>query len=107
MLITTAPYGNTNINGEIYEIVSDRTVNEDGDEVGEQQIQGVTLIDVKEYNPSSFMWEDGTNTNINILNTSIILKNNGILKASDLKKGDRVRVLKTEDNEDGYIIFVE
>ena len=107
MLITTAPYGNTNIKGEIYEIVSDRTVNEDGEEVGEQQIHGVTLIDVKEYNPSSFMWEDGTNTNINILNTSIILKNNGILKASDLKKGDRVRVLKTEDNEDGYIIFVE
>ncbi len=107
VLITTAPYGNTNIKGEIYEIVSDRTVNEDGEEVGEQQIHGVTLIDVKEYNPSSFMWEDGTNTNINILNTSIILKNNGILKASDLKKGDRVRVLKTEDNEDGYIIFVE
>jgi len=109
VLITTAPYGNVNVKGEIYQIVADRTVNEEGEELGVQQVHGFTLIDAKEYNPSTFMWEDTKDRiiNINILNNSIILKNNTVAKASDLKTGDRVRVLKREDSEEGYIIFAE
>ena len=109
MLINTAPYGDANIKGEIYEIMADNAVNEDGEEIGEGQPNAFTLINVKAYNTSSLKWEDEENININILNNSIILKNNDIGKPSDLKEGDRVRVLKSEDtnNEDGYIIFVE
>lgn len=109
VLITTAPYGNVNVKGEIYEITADRTVNEEGEELGVQQVHGFTLIDAKEYNPSKFMWEDTEEKiiNINILNNSVILKNETVAKASDLKAGDMVRVLKREDSEDGYIIFVE
>lgn len=125
VLITTAPYGNANIKGEIYKIMADNTINEDGEDiesgegVQEKQPYGFTLIDVKIYNPSSFMWENGEDIDINILNTSIILKNNDIGKPSDLKEGDRIRVIKGEEkknedkdneekkNEDGYIIFIE
>ena len=59
-------YGNVNVKGEIYQIVADRTVNEEGEELGVQQVHGFTLIDAKEYNPSTFMWEDTKDRIINI-----------------------------------------
>ncbi|MDQ2084969.1 S-layer homology domain-containing protein [Herbivorax sp. ANBcel31] len=109
VLITTAPYGNKNIRGEIYDIMAENAVNEEGEELEPQDPHGFMLIDVKEYDSSSFMWEDEENTTLNILDTSIILKDNSIAQPSDLKKGDRVRVIKSEgnDSEDAYIILVE
>jgi len=55
------------------------------------------------------MWVDGKDMDINLLKNSIILKDNKIIKPSELKKGDSVRLIKKDDEQagDAYIIFVE
>ncbi|OPZ84117.1 MAG: hypothetical protein BWY74_04292 [Firmicutes bacterium ADurb.Bin419] len=97
VLVNTAPYGTVFAKGEIYEMT------------GEDKLSGLTLIDAKIYNSTTFKWEGSETMNLGILTNSIILKENRIAKPSDLEKGDKVRVIKKDDSDDGdaYIIFVE
>lgn len=107
VLINTAPYGNINAKGEIYEISGGNT--QDTEATGKEEPTGFKLLNAKIYDPAVHMWVDSEEMSLNILENSIILKNNSIVKPSGLKKGDRVRVVKKESNEtgDAYIIFVE
>jgi hypothetical protein len=55
------------------------------------------------------MWEKSKDMRLNILQNSIILKDNMIVQARDIAKGDKVRLIKKDESEtgDAYIIFIE
>lgn len=100
------PYTTEGLKGEIYEL-------------------GDNLINIKDtivYDREDSTWKDLSYTNsyaeINLLNNSIILKNNKIISQDELQEGDKIRVLTTEflidklkleDARDvqGYVILVE
>jgi hypothetical protein len=97
VLVNTAPYGNVSVKGEIYEINA------------EDESTEFVLYNTKVYNPSTHMWEKSKDMRLNILQNSIILKDNMIVQARDIAKGDKVRLIKKDESEtgDAYIIFIE
>lgn len=99
-LISTVPYGNIKVKGEVYEIIGGN---------GEQGPAGIKLVNTKTYNNSDYIWEDSKDMSLNILANSIILKSNRIVKPSELEKGDNVRIIKKDTGitGDAYIIFAE
>ncbi|MFZ5989958.1 MAG: S-layer homology domain-containing protein [Bacillota bacterium] len=107
VLINTVPYGNVNAKGEIYDISGGNPT--EGEGAQNKEPTGFKLLNAKIYDAAAHIWVDSKDMTLNILKNSIILKNNSIAKPSDLKKGDKVRVIKKESNEtgDAYIIFVE
>ncbi|HOM02228.1 MAG TPA: S-layer homology domain-containing protein [Acetivibrio sp.] len=108
VLISTAPYGNINVKGVIYEIASENSENSETAQ-GQQEPEGFILHNSKVYDSQSHMWKDSKDLEINLLKNSIIVKNNKILKPSELKKGDSIRLIKKDGDQtgDAYIIFVE
>ncbi|ACL74675.1 S-layer homology domain-containing protein [Ruminiclostridium cellulolyticum] len=104
--ISTAPFGNFNIQGIVSNTVGG-TVAEDGTVI--QEPQSIILKNCRYYNTSAHLWVSKGDSNFNILTNSLILKNNKKINPSDLKKGDSIRVLK-KDNAvigDAYIVIVE
>ncbi len=93
VLVSTAPYGISNIKGTVY--ATDGTK--------------LDLRNVQTYNTTTDMWVGGVNASINVLKNSIVIKNSKIISAADIKNGVALRVLKkdTSTSGDGYIIFVE
>ncbi len=93
ILVSTAPFGTHHIKGTVY--ATDGTL--------------LNLRNVQSYNPGTYMWVNGANTTINILENSIIIRNNKVINAADIEKGAAVRVLKKDatSGNDGYILFVE
>lgn len=80
----------------------------------------ISLKDVKSYKRSKDIYEDISNSdktiNLNILQNSVIIKNNSIIELDELSVSDRLKVMtydnpkdkkKTGSDIDGYIIFVE
>ncbi|RXE58910.1 S-layer homology domain-containing protein [Acetivibrio mesophilus] len=108
VLISTAPYGNINAKGEIYEIMGENADDSTAEE-GQKEPDGFILRKAKVYDVQSHTWKDIKDLEITLLKNSIILKNNSILKPSELRKGDNIRIIKKDSNEtaDAYIIFVE
>ncbi|WP_265446522.1 S-layer homology domain-containing protein [Acetivibrio straminisolvens] len=108
VLISTAPYGDINAKGKIYEIVSENEGDSEAVE-GQQEPQGFKLQNAKVYDSQLHMWIDSKELEITLLKNSIILKNNSIVKPSELKKGDSIRLIKKDGNRtgDAYIIFVD
>lgn len=106
VMISTAPYGSSIVKGDIYQITGGST-GEDGKVTGEPT--GFSIRNTKVYSLSEHKWVDSKVVNLSILKNSIILKDGRTVKASDLKKGDRVRIVKKEEDdiEDAYIIIVE
>jgi len=103
--ISTAPYGTSNITGEIYQIAGG-TIGEEGTII-EEPTQ-IALWQTKVYDTDDYMWKEAEDMSLNIMKNTVILKNNQIIKPSELKKGDRIRVIKKDDDEssDAYIIIV-
>lgn len=93
VLVSTAPYGISNIKGTVY--ATDGSMLE--------------LHKVQSYNPSTYTWTNIADASIDILKSSVIVKNSKIISAADIKNGDSVRILKkdTGTTGDGYILFVE
>jgi hypothetical protein len=100
------PYATEGVVGEIY-------ANADGK---------LSLKDVLVYDSATKLWEELSLTNsyaqVEMLNNTVIMKNNEVISQDDLEFGDQVRVLvtvdlseqlKLEDNRlvTGYVIFVE
>ncbi|HHV98319.1 MAG TPA: S-layer homology domain-containing protein [Clostridiaceae bacterium] len=106
MVISTAPYGIYNAVGDLYEI-NGGTVGEDGTVIvqpNELKLRNAMIFDTSQYS-----WASSNDMTVNLLNNTIILKNNRMIKASDLKKGDRLRIVKSESTAtgDAYIVIVE
>jgi len=61
------------------------------------------------FDTSKYSWTISNDLTVNLLNNTIILKNNKLIKPSDLRKGDRLRIIKSENTEtgDAYIVMVE
>jgi hypothetical protein len=105
VLVSTAPYGYFIAIGEVYEYL------ENGDGQGDQG-NGRPVLKIcnsKIYSPSDYLWVNKGDMQINILKNTVIIKGDKIINASDLKKGDRVRVIKKDESVtgDGYVIIVE
>jgi hypothetical protein len=105
-LISTAPYGAVNIRGEIYKTTGG-PLGEEG--IEQEETQGLVLRNARVLNPNSYLWTGEQDMSLGILENSVVLKDNRIASPSDLKKGDKVRIIKSESNDSGdaYIIIVE
>lgn len=105
-LISTVSYGVYSIKGEIQDIAG---LNIGSGGAVLQQPTGFTIKNTSTYDNDNFKWVDSTDMTLNILVNSIILKNNKIAKPSDLKKGDKVRVIRKDGaaTGDAYIVMVE
>ncbi|WP_114297005.1 S-layer homology domain-containing protein [Anaerobacterium chartisolvens] len=106
LLVTTAPYGTVNARGRIYSI--------SGGDTGAggtiiSQPTDIKLTEAKVYGASRHMWLDSKDMELKILPGSIILKDKKVAKPSELKNGDKIRVIKRDSTTTGeaYIIIVE
>ncbi len=99
LVISTAPYGNQFSSGEIYQLIFDDS----------RQITGFMLMDTANYDIEKYEWNSSTDLEVNLLSNSILIKNDEIIKPSDLMVGDRIGILKkdTSDTEDAYIVIVD
>lgn len=106
VVVSTAPFGSKNIRGIIYKIDGGE-IEEEGTLAGEPD--KISIRDVKNYGINESFWIDGNNATIDLLKNSVILKDNSIIKPSDLRKGDHIRVLKPygDDSMEGCIVIVE
>jgi hypothetical protein len=97
VMVSTAPYGTISAKGKITEIT------------GDIKPTGFTMSGAKIYDSNKKLWVDKKDITLNILENSIVLKENRIVKPSELEKGDKVRVIKKDESltGDAYIIFVE
>ncbi len=104
--ISTAPYGNTNITG-VFISATGANYDDDGNLVS--QPTGIELRNVRYYNTSTKLYVNMADSKFNLLTNSIIIKNNKRISPSELKKGDKVRVLKKDTSAagDAYIVIVE
>jgi ribosomal protein L21E len=104
--ISTAPYGNVNISGDVIS-TSGGTIDEDGTQL--TQPNTVKIRNCKYYNATTHLWVSMNDSSLNLLVNSLILKNNQKINPSDLKKGDKIRVLKKDTAliGDAYIVIVE
>lgn len=104
--ISTAPYGNYNVAGEVVS-TSGETIGEDGSLL--TQPTGIALRNCKYYDTTKFLWVNMKDSKYNLLTNSLIIKNNKRINPSELKKGDKIRVLKkdTTTTGDAYIVIVE
>lgn len=105
-LISTVSYGVYNVRGEIQDITG-MTIGSAGTVL--QEPTGFTIRNTTTYDLDNYNWADSADMTLNILKNSIILKNNKIAKPSDLKKGDKVRVIRKDGSAtgDAYIVMVE
>ena len=105
-LISTVSYGVYNVQGVINNITG-MTIGSTGAVL--QEPTGFSIQNTSTYDLDNFVWVDSNDMTLNILKNSIILKNNKIAKPSDLKKGDKVRVIRKDGSAtgDAYIIMVE
>jgi len=100
------PYAKEGVTGEVYDVAGGQ----------------IFIKDVMVYSSATSLWDDLSYTNsyaqVNLLENSIIIKNNEIIGADLLEVGDQIRVLTTEDLQEkllltdtrdvnGYIILVE
>lgn len=106
VLISTVPYGIYNVRGLVYDITGG-TTGEEGTVT--QEPTGLKLRDAKAYDLATYTWTGIGETTLTLLQNSIILKDGIIVKPSELKKGDRLRVIKKDATTQGeaYIIIVE
>ncbi|PKM52611.1 MAG: hypothetical protein CVV02_00300 [Firmicutes bacterium HGW-Firmicutes-7] len=100
------PYATEGVKGQIYEV-------EDG---------SIMIKDALVYSSTTNKWSNLSLKNnyaeINTFINSVIIKNNKVIEVDDLKIGDNIKIMTTEDlskkllltserDVDGYIIFVE
>ncbi len=104
--ISTAPYGNVNISGEIA-TTSGAAIDVGGGVPAEPT--AISLRNCRYYNTSTHLWVNMGDSSFNLLVNSLVLKNNQRVSPSTLKKGDKVRVLKKDNavTGDAYIVIVE
>lgn len=106
LLISTAPYGSVAFKGTVLS-TSGVTTGEDGDILTEPT--SVELRLAKIYDTTDFVWDDVDDMELSILPNTIILKGGKPAAASDIRKGDTLRIFKrgTDTTGDAYIIFIE
>ncbi len=118
LLISTAPYGAFNARGEVFTLGADTQSNTGGDdqssdESGEQEGEAgptkIRLTNATVYDSSSGLWTTKGMMELNILPNTIIIRDNELVSADSIEKGDTVRVLKKDDTASGdaYLILIQ
>jgi hypothetical protein len=104
--ISTASFGNYQISGDVLSMVG-ATYADDGSLA--TQPTSVSLRNCKYYNASSHLWVTMGDSTYNLLNNSLIIKNNQIIKPSEIKKGDKLKIFRNniDTSGDAYIVIVE
>jgi hypothetical protein len=93
VLVSTAPYGISNIKGAVY-TADDKELK---------------LRNVQVYDPAAYTWSGSAEATVGLLENSIVIRNGAVISTADIRKGDSVRVIKKDTTSagDAYIIFVE
>ena len=104
--ISTAPYGAYNVQGEVSEMTGG-TIGEEGTVLEEPT--GLSVRNAMLYDMTLNIWVQSKDMVLNILKNSIVIKDNKIVKPSDLRKYDHIRAIKKENTNSGdaFIIIVE
>ncbi len=104
--ISTAPYGNVNVTGELI-TASGGTYDTEGNLL--TQPTTLELRNCRYYNPSTNLYVNIADSKFSLLTNSLIIKNNVRINPSELKKGDKLRILKKDNaaTGDAYIVIVE
>jgi hypothetical protein len=104
--ISTAPFGSFNISGTVKGTSGGET-GDDGSVI--VQPDNIDLRGCKYYNAASHMWVNMNDSSFDILENTLVIKNNQRINQSELKKGDKVKVLKKDNTATGeaYIIIIE
>ena len=104
--ISTASFGNYQISADVLSMVG-ATYADDGSLLTEPT--SVSLRNCKYYNASAHLWITMGDSTYNLLNNSLIIKNNQIIKPSDIKKGDKLKILRNnlDTSGDAYVVIVE
>jgi hypothetical protein len=107
LLISTAPYGSYNARGTVYSVQGAEIGEEEGTLL--QEPDEILLRNVTAYNSASYLWQDVSNMDLGLLPNSLIFKAGKAAKASDIKTGDVVRIIKKEAGDTGtaFIVIVE
>lgn len=104
--IVKNPYAQEGVKGQIYELENDSLMIKDA------------VVYSKTNNKWSTLSLKNNYAEVNLLDNSLIIKNNKVIDADELEIGDQIRVMTTEDlsakllqtserDVDGYIVFVE
>lgn len=101
--ISTAPFGNISVTGTVTTSSGAITLDANG------QPSSVVLSNCKYYNAGTHLWVSMGDSLFNLLTNTFVIKNNIRINSSELKKGDKIRVLKKDSTStgDAYIIIVE
>lgn len=104
--ISTAPFGNVNVTGELV-TASGGSYDEEGNMVA--QPTALELKNCRYYNSSSNIYVSIAESKVNLLTNSLVIKNNVRINPSELKRGDKLRILKKDSTTygDAYIVIVE
>ncbi|PYG89503.1 S-layer family protein [Ruminiclostridium sufflavum DSM 19573] len=104
--ISTAPYGSYSITGEVTEMTGG-TTGDDGNIL--KQPDGIALRNCKYYDAAKHLWVSIKDSKFVLLTNSLVIKNNKRINPSELKKGDKIKVLKKDNTVtgDAYIVIVE
>lgn len=104
--ISTAPFGSYNISGTV-KVTSGGEIGDDGSVI--VQPDTIDLRGCKYYNATSHLWVNMNDSSFDILENTLVIRNNERINPSEIKKGDKVRVLKKDNTTTGeaYIIIIE
>ena len=107
LAVSTASFGIENVRGEIVS-VDGKTADDDGKVLAEPA--GVTLVNVSYYDRNKYAWTPRKgDMAVTIPPDALIIKNGAPVRPSELRRADKVRVIKSGAAAagDGYIVIVE
>jgi len=90
-LISTGSFGSYNMTGSVKSIDD----------------SSVVLYNASQFDVSTEKWtEESDDVTLNILENTIIIKNNSVVEAEDIGRNHKIRVIKDKDSLDAYMILV-
>lgn len=115
LMITDEFYTYYAFSGKIYNIESsneaatDTTDTKASDTMANNQPTNLSIFNVKAYDHQTNLWIDTSQMTFNLLMSSIIIKDDKIISANELKKGDMLKIFTKENsgNTNANIIIVE
>jgi len=92
VLISTGSFGSYNMTGNVKSIDD----------------SSVVLYNASEFDMNTEKWTESTeDVTLNILESTIIIKNNSVVEADDIGRNQKIRVIKGKDSLDAYMILVD
>lgn len=104
LVVSDGVYGDTALSGTVTALTGG-SLDDDGSWL--TQPTALTISGARVYNPETYLWESDDTTNVTLLPNTLIPGKNGQMKASEIKAGDHVTVIRTDGSEDALILTVD